>query len=55
LALRLEICHYVKALQIVASALAPERILRRCSLSLGSSATKHTPNSRPFAVLDRFP
>jgi hypothetical protein len=25
--------------------LAPERILRRCSLSLGSSATKHTPNN----------
>jgi hypothetical protein len=24
------------------------------SLSLGSSATKHTPNSSPFAVLDHF-
>jgi hypothetical protein len=33
---------------------APERIYRRCSPSLGSSATKHTPNSSPFAVLDRF-
>jgi transposase InsO family protein len=26
--------------------LAPERIFRRCSLSLVSSATKHTPNNR---------
>jgi hypothetical protein len=25
---------------------APERICRRCFLSLGSSATKHTPNTR---------
>jgi hypothetical protein len=29
---------------VIASALAPEKIFRRCSLSLGSSATKHTPN-----------
>jgi hypothetical protein len=29
---------------VIASVLAPERIFRRCSLSLGSSATKHAPN-----------
>jgi hypothetical protein len=29
-------------------ALAPEKIFRRCSLSLGSSATKHTPNTIVF-------
>jgi hypothetical protein len=36
----------------VASTLAPERILRRCSLSLGSSATKHTPNSELGGLSD---
>jgi hypothetical protein len=33
---------------------APDRICRRCSLSLGSSATKHTPNMRYLVYTPKF-
>jgi hypothetical protein len=31
-----------------------EQVLPKVFLPAGPSATKHTPNSSPFAVLDRF-